>query len=147
MKIAFDEHIPPVIVKIFKGLAKDGDILKAEIVSARDYVDGKKQSSDVPWIKRFHEDGGNIIISGDVRMRSHLHERKALLNAGITVFFFTTTWSLKNGFVKTAMLLLWWPKLQEYMANTKEPKFWEIPFTWSWKDLKDVTGPTGNSDE
>ncbi len=140
MKIAFDEHIPSVIVKIFQGLANDGDILEAEIVSAKEYVAAEKEG-DVPWLKKFASAGGKVIISGDVRMRSRQHERLALQQGGFTAFYFTGAWSQKNNFVKSAMLLFWWPKIQQYIEKIEKPKIWEVPCQWTWKPFKDVTGP------
>lgn len=137
MKVALDENIPLGIVRAFQALTKEGTLRGVEIVSAREYAEDHEKD-DVPWIKRFAVDGGQVIISGDKRMRARVHERDALTSAGMIVFFFTSSWSSKNDFTKSAMLLNWWPKIAEYIANGKPGDFWEIPFQWNLKGLRDV---------
>lgn len=142
MKIAFDEHIPKVLATIFQVLADQGEILGAEIHLAQDYATGER-GTDVPWLSAFKEDRGEVVISGDRKMRSRVHEREALLLAGFTVFMFSSTWNNKNHFVKSAMLLCWWPKIQNYLTDrTKLNKCWEIPCQWAWCELRNVTGPS-----
>lgn len=140
MKIAFDENIPPVMVKVFQTLAAEGNILKAEIVSARDYV-VTTGLGDVPWLQRFAKDGGKVVISGDKKMRSNPHERLALAEAGFITFMFAPKWGEANSFTKCAMLLHWWPKIQQYIEKSKRGQCWEIPFSWAATGLKEVSGP------
>lgn len=137
MKVALDENIPLGIVRAFQALTKEGTISGVEFVSARDYSEDHEKD-DVPWVKRFAADGGGVIISGDKRMRGRLHERDALASVGMIVFYFTSAWSNANEFTKSAMLLLWWPKIAEYMESSKAGACWEIPFQWHWKELRDV---------
>jgi len=143
VKVAFDENIPLVMVRVFESLAKHSDLLNCEIHTAKQYAQ-KPKEGDVPWIVRFKEAGGDVIISGDIRIRSNLHEQKALRDAGFIAFFFTSAWSQKNGFVKGAFLLNWWPKIREYMTSSKPGDLWEIPFTWGWTDLKSVKRRKGS---
>lgn len=97
MKIAFDEHVPPVMWRVLDGFAKDKTFTKltgnVTFCSARDYAPrpgaaGFVAKSDVPWIHSFAKDGGRVIISGDAKMRSKSHERAALVEAGLVVVFF-----------------------------------------------------------
>lgn len=86
MKIAFDEHIPAGMVRVFESLVSERKLrrlIKAEgkglkggyeIVRSADYNPSPRdinfvQGSDVPWIQKFANDGGSVIISGDVRAR------------------------------------------------------------------------------
>ncbi len=141
MKVAFDEHVPPGIVKVFKTLAEEGDIVRIEFVSARDYR-LPKDKGDPPWLERFAKDGGSVVISGDRKMRSRPHERAALAEAGLITFFFRPVWSERTMFVKSAMLLNWWPRINEYIWQSSPSQCWEIPFQWNWTNLRDVTGET-----
>lgn len=137
MKVAFDENIPLVMIRVFQTLAKQSSILKCEIHTVKQYT-SKPKEGDIPWIVKFKDAGGQVIISGDTKIRSKLHEQKALSEAGFIGFFFTGTWSKKNGFVKGAMLLNWWPKIREYMDTSSPGDLWEIPFQWAWTNLKSV---------
>ena len=139
MKIAFDENIPPVLVKVFCALAREGNILKADIVSAREYA-VPAAKSDVPWLEAFAKDGGKVVISGDKGMRSNLHEQQALRDAGFLVFFFEPRWNQQDPFTKSAILLKWWPAIQRAIRKTKKAgQFFEIPFAWNTDELKVVT--------
>lgn len=88
---------------------------------------------------RFAQDGGQVVISGDTRLRSRPHELAAIVECGLIAYCFERRWSDKNFFTKSAMLLHWWPKIREHMKSAPKGTCWEIPFQWNWKDLIDVT--------
>lgn len=138
MKIAFDENIPSMMVIVFQALAKDGGVLKTQIVTAADYRP-KGEKGDEHWVVRFAKDGGQIIISGDTKMHGRLHELAALVESGVVTYFFERKWSTFSFFTKSAMLLHWWPKVREHMDTAGKGTCWEIPCQWLWKDLVDVS--------
>jgi hypothetical protein len=140
LKVAFDENLPKAKVALFQMVAKD-EGLDLVIVSARKYRP-RSERGDQNWIRRFAKSGGQVIISGDGRMRAHLHEQAALSQARLITFFFEGRWSQDTFFVKTAMLLKWWPKIMEVAANSKPGDFWEIPYSWNWKDMRNVRPKT-----
>src|SRR5215207_1555340 len=68
-----------------------------------------------------------IIISGDVNMLDTPHERLALYQQKLIVFFFEHKWNGRDFFGKSAVLLAWWPRLVE-RAKTAAPRtFLVIP--------------------
>ena len=147
MKIAFDENIPQLMVRVFQTLANDGHVLGVEIFSARAYRPDYEKGDD-NWIKRFASSGGQIIISGDVHMRSRIHERAALAQAKVITYFFDGRWSKFGLFTKSAMLLQWWPFLAEHMKAAQPATCWEIPAVWNITELRDVsTDPAKISEE
>lgn len=87
-----------------------------------DYVDG----SDAPWIRRFSKEGGRVIISGDTNMLARPHERLALLEEGMIVFFFGKQWANWNFFRKCSLLLHWWPNVARCAKRAKPGTFWRI---------------------
>ena len=99
-----------------------------EVVFARDYARREDKGGDQHWVRRFSSDSGSLIISGDKKMRSRPHERRALIDEGMVVFFFSPAWSVKNGYVKSAMLLNWWPKILEVAESAPRGSLWPIPF-------------------
>jgi hypothetical protein len=140
LKIAFDENLPPAMVSIFQKLTKDDD-LSVTIISARRYRP-RSERGDQNWIRRFARAGGTVIISGDGRMRANLHEQSALMHAKMITFFFESKWCVANFYVKVAMLLNWWPRIMEVAGQSVPGDFWEIPFEWNWKDMKNVRPKT-----
>lgn len=138
MKIAFDENIPPLMLKTFQSLASAGEILGHEIVGAKDYRPVGERG-DQNWIERFALDGGLVIISGDVRIRVLPAERAALAQAGLITFFFESRWGQADGWVKSSMLLRWWPQILEQISSSKPGDCWEIPFQWNTKPMRNVS--------
>lgn len=138
MKIAFDENISPLLLKTFQSLASAGQILGHEFVSAKDYRP-LHEKGDENWIERFAKDGGGVIISGDVRIRSLPVERAALAQAGLITFFFESRWGQADGWTKSSMLMNWWPRIAEQVAASKPGDCWEIPFQWNHKAMRNVS--------
>lgn len=75
-------------------------------------------------------------------MRANLHEQSALMHAKMITFFFESKWCVANFYVKAAMLLNWWPRIIEMAGQSNPGDFWEIPFEWHWKDMKNVRPKT-----
>lgn len=137
MKFAFDANIPPGMVKVFQMLLVNEDLGPVSgVVSAREYALPSDEGDDRPWVERFSEDGGSHIISGDKKMRGRPHELHALADEGMVVFFFAPRWSGRDFFVKSAMLLNWWPKILDVSINAPKGSYCEIPFIWNWVDLQ-----------
>ena len=138
MKIVFDENVPIQMVRVFRAFASEKRLRKLagdfEIVATEDYTPKPGDAdyikkNDVPWLKRFAEDGGKIVISGNTRMKSVPHERLALVDLGFTVVFFEGQWSQWPFFTKCALLLHWWPAIAKKVKRPK-PGFWHIPCNW-----------------
>ena len=138
MKVAFDENLPPVMVKVFQTLATQSHILTAEVVTASNYRPHGERG-DEHWVKRFAVDGGRVIVTGDTKMRIRDHERAALVESGLITYCFERQWSDVNFFTKSAMLLHWWTRIRIHMDTAAPGSFWIIPFVWGSKDLEDAT--------
>jgi hypothetical protein len=87
LKVAFDENIAPAMVRVFQILASEKQLKwlteGLTVQSAKDFTPRKgdpdyRKNDDVPWIKRFAEAGGQVIISGNTAMKKQPHERLAL---------------------------------------------------------------------
>jgi hypothetical protein len=124
---------------VFKGLASQRGIQRLSpglvIEKAKDYAPEPTDQdfirrNDAPWIKRFAAAGGEVIISGDKRMRSVPAEREALVQSKQIVFFFDPAWNNFDFCDKCAMLLHWWPALLVTASKAAKPSFWRIPAGW-----------------
>lgn len=140
MKIALDENIPAAVVKMLSGLAKVDDSQKITVVSARKYraID---EHDDENWVRRFAKARGNVVVTGDARIRSNLHEQAAFFQADMITFFFDAAW---NGFTlhnKAAMLMTWWPAIIEKARASRLGDSWEMPFNWTVKEMRFVRPP------
>lgn len=140
MKIAFDEHVPPLLVTMFAALSSDEKVLAAEFVSARHYgIPNAK--SDVPWLERFAADGGRVVISGDKRMRGDLFEQAALQAAGFVTFFFAPRWNDQTPWDRAANLVKWWPHIEQKIRTASPGEMFEIPYAFQGSELRNVTPP------
>jgi hypothetical protein len=128
------------MVSVFQKLTKDED-LPVIIVSARRYRP-RTERGDQNWIRRFARAGGTVIVSGDGRMRANLHEQAALSQAKMITFFFESKWCVANFYVKVAKFLNWWPRIIEIAGQSNPGDFWEIPYQWHWKEMKNVRPKT-----
>lgn len=142
MKIALDEHIPRTVLDAVQKLLEDKRIAKIEVVGAVDYVEAPSRS-DVPWLRKFAEDGGKALITGDKGMRSRVHERKALLDLGLIVFFLPPKWNNETFMDRAAFLLRWWSVIVECAQTSGPSTCWEVPYIWTpdIEKIEDVTGP------
>jgi hypothetical protein len=138
LKIAFDENVPSAMVRAFQAFAKERQLRRVtgtfEIKSALDYTPklgdaDYQRNNDVPWLKRFADDGGRVVISGDTSMKNVPHERMALVQLGLVVIFFESRWSNWPFFSKCALLLHWWPVIARTIRKAK-PGFWHVPCNW-----------------
>lgn len=134
MKIAFDEHIAKGIVRVFKTLTEVGDIRDCEVCSAVEYSESG-DGGDEPWLRRFAADGGTVVITGDANMRQVPHERQAIMETGLSVFFFEKRWNNFSFYNKSAMILVWWTTIHKYAAD-HDVSCWQIPNQWTLKELK-----------
>lgn len=102
------------------------------VESAKDYAPKKgepdyQRKSDVPWIRRFAEAGGKVIVSGNTDMAKQPHERKALVEAGLVTIFFEPQWSKWPFFRKCSLLIHWWPAIVQTAKSAKPGTFWRVP--------------------
>lgn len=142
MKVAFDENVPIVLVRVFQTFAGERKLRRLSgsliVHSAKDYLPqpgekGHGIRGDTPWIEKFAAAGGKVIISGNTRMRQVPHERLALVNAGMIVIFFESRWNSWDFFKKCALLLHWWPNIVKKLKTAKPKEFWCVPCSWGEK--------------
>lgn len=141
LKVALDEHVPNDVARALKALSGDDRLLRVQIISARKYA-VPSASSDVPWLQRFAKAGGRVIVSGDFRMRSKLHEQRALCEAGFIVFFMARAWNQMRCHEKCAMLIRWWPHILDRIAAATPGQFFELPHQWTGTNMREVTPPS-----
>jgi hypothetical protein len=139
LKVAFDENVPAAMVRLFRILAEEqrlksltaGLIIEAAIDHTpkpgdRDYL----RRNDVPWLTRFANSGGKVVISGNTAMKKQPHERLALVQLGLVTIFFEPQWSNWPFFRKCSLLLNWWPEIARVSKAAKPGTFWHIPCDW-----------------
>jgi PIN like domain len=140
LKVVFDQNVPIGLVRVLQTFAKEHQFRKIsgnfEIKAAADYTpqpgdDDYRPNNDVPWLKRFADAGGNVVISGDTNMKSRAHERLALIEGGFVVIFFEPQWSNWKFWRKCALLIHWWPVIAAKIRRAKKASFYHVPCNWT----------------
>jgi hypothetical protein len=128
------------MVRVFEIFASEKTLKKLtgsfDIESAKKYTpkptDGDYvKKNDVPWIKRFSNAGGRIIISGNTEMMNVPHERLALIENKMVTVFFESKWNNWGFFDKCGHLMHWWPVIAKKIKRAPDGSFWRVPCNWS----------------
>lgn len=136
MKVVFDQNVPIGLVRVLQNFASEKQFKRISgnfvIKAAADYTpkpgdSDYKAKDDVPWLKRFADDGGKVVVSGDVMMKHRPHERLALIEHGFIVIFFETQWSGWKFWRKCALLVHWWPVIAAKIRKAKKASFYHVP--------------------
>jgi hypothetical protein len=136
LKVAFDQNVPIALVRVLQTFAKEKQFRKIsgnfDIRAAADYTPQPGDSDyrpkdDAPWLKRFADDGGKVVISGDTKMKDRAHERLALIEHGFVVIFFEGQWSNWKFWRKCALLIHWWPVIADKIKRAKKASFYHVP--------------------
>jgi hypothetical protein len=139
LKVVFDQNVPIGLVRVLQAFAKEQQFRKIsgnfEIKSGADYTPklgdpDYRPHDDVPWLKRFADDGGKVVISGDTNMKNRAHERLALIEGGFVVIFFESQWSNWKFWRKCALLIHWWPVIAAKIKRAKKASFYHVPCNW-----------------
>jgi hypothetical protein len=106
LKFFFDNQLPPHLAASIKALANaDGD----EVVHLRDRF--KPDTPDVDWIRTLSEEGGWILICGDMNITRTKAERAVWKNAGLVGFFLKKGWINQTPWEQAWRLVKWWPTI------------------------------------
>lgn len=144
MKIALDEHVPDGMVRVFESLATERKMRRLigatgrgsdggyTIVRSRQYNPQLHEpdylrGSDAPWITRFAQDGGKVIVSGNVDMMAVPQEVLAMQRSGMIMFFFDAHWNHWNFFKKSSLLLWHWSLVIETAQTAQPGDVYRIP--------------------
>jgi PIN domain-containing protein len=127
LKVALDEHIPPALIEALQSLARGGEISGHILCSARDYSPGPRAPSDIPWIRRYMDDGGEILISGEVKMRSMPEYRAGISASGAKAYYLPRRFNQWDMARRTGFILSWWTRIVEHAATVEPGECWIIP--------------------
>jgi hypothetical protein len=84
-------------------------------------------TADEVWIRALGQEGGWVVISGDVRITKNAAERNAWRQAGLIGFFLMPVWRKYDPLGQTARLLLWWEKLVVQAQLVKGGAIYQLP--------------------
>lgn len=131
MRFFFDNNLSP-------RLSKALDALEGEqghsVIHLRQKFD--KVIPDEEWLSTLGDEGNWIVLTSDYRITKNPHEVAAWKEAGLTVFFFRTSWFKIQFWEQAAVLIRRWPKIvslsernptdRRYIVPTQGAKFTEL---------------------
>jgi hypothetical protein len=85
---------------------------------------------DPDWIKKFAEEGGTAILSGDHNILQHWPNLIAYTESGLISFFPPSEYEHLKGFARAAFLIRWWPAIVEKTKQSKSGDRWRLPMNW-----------------
>lgn len=142
MKVALDEHISPALLDAVRKLLENERHGDVTVVGAKNYAEPPAKS-DIPWLKKFKDDGGEVIVTADKRMRANLHERAAIQELGLVCFFVPPQWPKWKLMRQSGYLILWWEVIVDVARKSSKGECWLLhgSLTPTVEAIKNVTGP------
>lgn len=119
MKVRADEHVSPKIVQIVHDIALT---LPFDLTSV--FKAGHQGTEDQYWVTAFAEEGGTAIISADKDFFKKPHQVVAIDNTGLMVVYLPPKWANAPGYLQTAHILMWWPRIERKLGEAKPREFW-----------------------
>jgi hypothetical protein len=100
-----------------------------EISWVRD--DNAPKTSDPSWIRRFADDGGHAILSGDFNILQHWPDLIAYTESGLISFFPPPAYDKMGGYSRAALFVCWFPAIVEKAKASERGTRWRIPLNWN----------------
>lgn len=132
MNFFLDNNLPPSWAPCLSACCKSqfsADEV-GQVVHLKERFDAN--TPDVDWINALAAEKNWTILSGDAFRKGNGIERKVLRQSGLSVFVLQKSWSNYTYWEKTALLLLWWPRMV-VQANAVERFAMEVPWRTAGK--------------
>jgi hypothetical protein len=83
------------------------------------------------WIRKFANDNGDVIVSGDFQILQHWPDLIAYIESGLISFFPPSGFGRLKGYGQAALIMRWWPAIIEKAKVSQRGDCWRIPWTWT----------------
>ncbi|GEM_PF-3647870 len=99
------------------------------------YVRHGSGTPDQDWIKKFADEGGTAIVSGDYAiLQDHWPNLIAYTDLGLISFFPPKAFQKMRAFSRAAFIIVWWPAIIEKIKISKPGDRWRLPLAWTQID-------------
>jgi hypothetical protein len=88
------------------------------------------RTQDPDWLRKFADEGGTAIISGDFNILRNWPDLVAYTETGLISFFTPSAFEKLNRFGKVAFIIRWWPAIIEQIKLSKPGDRWRLPMRW-----------------
>jgi hypothetical protein len=128
LKIRIDENIANRVARAVVAIAENRGGYEVSFVK---HGDG---SVDPAWIKKFADEGGTAIVSGDHKILQHWPNLIAYSESGLISFFPPSEFAELKAFAKAAFIIRWWPAIIEKIKLSNPGDRWRLPMVWQSAD-------------
>lgn len=125
MRIAADENISARLVAIIRDNLLDAS---HNLESAADR--NARGQDDEIWVAAFGREGGDAVVSGDVKITRRPHEILAIAQAKLKLVVLDGRWSQAKNHEKIAYLCYWWPHIEAALSGMRGFKPVKVPWGW-----------------
>ena len=122
MKVLVDHNLSPHIASAIDALV---DPRGHKVVALRKKF--PQNTDDEVWIRALGQEGGWVVISGDVRIAKKPAERNAWRQSGLIGFFLAPGWRKFDPLIQTARLLMWWETLVAQAQLVEGGAIFQLP--------------------
>jgi hypothetical protein len=108
------------------------------------YIRHGDGSPDPDWIRKFADEGGTAIVSGDHNILQHWPNLVAYTESGLISFFPPSEYEHLKGYGRAAFIIRWWPAIIEKIKLSKFGDRWRLPMVWHATDhskMKPIKDP------
>lgn len=125
MRFFFDNCISSKLARAIHSLIEPDDA----VVHLRDRWPAADTHSvtDVEWISALGKEGGWIVVSGDLRIRTRPGEREAFRAAKLTAFFMAKSFPILPAWEQARWLVDKWPDITKFAADSGAGSTFEVP--------------------
>lgn len=82
---------------------------------------------DEDWARKFHEQGGDVVLSGDMGIGRRPHQQAAFIDSGLICYFPKHPFQELGKFKKSAYLIHNWELIHHHLLEVKGPSCWAMP--------------------
>jgi hypothetical protein len=122
LKVLIDNNLSPHIATAMHVLvAPHGH----QVVALREKFPAN--TPDEVWIKALGDEGGWVVLSGDIRITRRTAERNAWRQSGLIGFFLSSGLGKLDPLLQTARLLMWWDRLVAQAQLVEGGAIFQLP--------------------
>lgn len=133
LKVKLDENVANRIARAVMEIAERREGYEVSYVR---HGDG---SIDPDWIKKFADEGGAAIVSGDYKILQHWPNLVAYTESGLISFFPPYEFKALDGFARAAFYIRWWPAIIAKIMVSNRGDRWRLPMIWATTDHMRMT--------
>jgi hypothetical protein len=119
LKIRCDEHVSPRLVAIVRDLALSPGWEISSVLEV-----GHGGDSDVHWITKFAQEGGDGIVTADRDFVTLEPQVNAVFDTGMRVILMPKPWGMAKGYLQAAHMLQWWARIERKLSEMRPRECW-----------------------